>query len=409
VVEWVRFWQRLGPTARRLLMARASRSLGQGALLVTFALYLKDLGWTATAIGLLMTATAATSSGLSLMLGVLSDRTRRKPFLLGYSALVTAAGAVGLLTAVPWLLIPATLAGGFGRGQSGAAGPFAPIENAWLGRETSAGQRPRAFSLNSGMGFIGMGLGAVLAGGVAPLVARFGAAGYRPLFALVGVAGVLTFALVVSAGETTVPVVAAPAAVPRPRRLLGEDAGFVLRLAVCNTMNGLAVGIAGPLMSYWFALRYHVGPLELGPMFAVAFLLTGVVGVGMGSVSERWGLVNSVAGTRVAGVALLVAMPLMPAYAPAAAAYVLRSALNRGTVGPRMALIVGAVSDQRRATATSISTATSQGASAIGPTLAGLMFDSRLLALPFLIAAGLQLAYAGVYWTFFRRYEPHRP
>ena len=35
----------------RLQASKVLRSLGQGALLVTFALYLDELGWSATAIG----------------------------------------------------------------------------------------------------------------------------------------------------------------------------------------------------------------------------------------------------------------------------------------------------------------------------------------------------------------------
>lgn len=46
----------LQPTTRRLLLMRALRSIGQGALVVDFALYLHALGWSGTAIGLVLTA-----------------------------------------------------------------------------------------------------------------------------------------------------------------------------------------------------------------------------------------------------------------------------------------------------------------------------------------------------------------
>jgi hypothetical protein len=36
---------RLRPEARRLIMMRAARSLGQGAMVVDLALYLARLGW----------------------------------------------------------------------------------------------------------------------------------------------------------------------------------------------------------------------------------------------------------------------------------------------------------------------------------------------------------------------------
>ena len=42
---------RLSRTARLLILCRAARSVGQGALIVDFALYLHALGWSAAQMG----------------------------------------------------------------------------------------------------------------------------------------------------------------------------------------------------------------------------------------------------------------------------------------------------------------------------------------------------------------------
>src|SRR5689334_6137541 len=75
-------------TTRRLLPVRVLRSIGQGALIVTFALYLRDLGWSGQAIGLLLTAGGLLNATASLVVGMMADRLGSKPFLLAYELIV---------------------------------------------------------------------------------------------------------------------------------------------------------------------------------------------------------------------------------------------------------------------------------------------------------------------------------
>jgi MFS family permease len=69
----------LHPTTLRLLLARTLRSVGQGALVVDFALYLNALHWSAAAIGLVLSGGGLFGAALSLLVGSASDRLRRKP------------------------------------------------------------------------------------------------------------------------------------------------------------------------------------------------------------------------------------------------------------------------------------------------------------------------------------------
>jgi MFS family permease len=71
---------------RLLMAARSLRSLAQGALVVDFALYLRTLGWPAARIGAVMAASLLVGVVLTLVLGPISDRIGRKPFLLVYEA-----------------------------------------------------------------------------------------------------------------------------------------------------------------------------------------------------------------------------------------------------------------------------------------------------------------------------------
>ncbi|MBU2823124.1 MFS transporter, partial [Acidithiobacillus ferrooxidans] len=95
--------------------ARAARSVGQGALVVDFALYLHALHWSALAIGLLYSASLLVGAVATLLVGPLSDHFGAKGFLLGYEAVQLIAASIALSTAQPiWLTLAAVL-GGFGR------------------------------------------------------------------------------------------------------------------------------------------------------------------------------------------------------------------------------------------------------------------------------------------------------
>ena len=70
-----------GVRATRLLLAtRFVRSIGQGALAVDFALYLRALDWSAVAISALLSAALMCGVVLTLFAGPLSDRGGRSLF-----------------------------------------------------------------------------------------------------------------------------------------------------------------------------------------------------------------------------------------------------------------------------------------------------------------------------------------
>ncbi|HET7559812.1 MAG TPA: MFS transporter [Limnochordia bacterium] len=390
---------------RRLLWTRAARSLGQGILVVDFALYLDALGWSAAAIGAILGAGSLFSAAVSLVIGAVSDRSGRRPFLIAYEILVAVAGLVATLTPHPWLLGAAAIAGSFGRGANGGAGPFAPVEQAWLAEAITPQQRGRVFALNTAIGSVGMGVGAVLAG-LVPLWdgVLTGPNAYRPFFAVVLAANLLNVIILSRTPGGEARPRRAPQSPTESRQLAAttrSENSDLLKLVVTNLINGTAIGLFGPLTSYWFAVRFGVDAAAIGSMFAATFFLTGAAALGIGQLSGRIGIVRSVVILRLIGVVLLALMPLAPWYWLAATLYVARSVLNRGTGAPRQALTVGLVRNERRGLATSLNTASLRLPSGLGPALSGLMIAHGELALPWYLGAGLQAVYAWLYSRLF--------
>ena len=383
------------------MAARAARSLGQGALVAAFALYLRALGWSSVAIGATLSAALVAGAALTLIVGPLSDRRGRRGFLLAYELLQIAAALLALFTASPPILVLAAVVGGFGRGANGGAGPFSPLEQAWLAQSLPAAMRGAVFSVNAAIGFGGMALGALLAGGVQLLVGPLGETlAYRPLFLLPLAGSVAAFGLIASLREAERPPAPEREAADAERR---SENRMLARLVVANTLNGLGIGMIAPLIAYWLALRFGHGPGTIGPALAASFVFGALGSIVAGRLVRRFGLIRPVVIMRGIGLILLVSVPLMPSFGIAAALYALRAGFNQGTAGVRQALVVG-LTRKRRGLAVSLQNVSIQIPRAIGPVLAGLMLHAGMLRTPFFVAAALQASYLVLYVLFFRGY-----
>ncbi|MGH8801797.1 MAG: MFS transporter, partial [Casimicrobiaceae bacterium] len=306
---------------RLLIGMRATRSVGQGAMVASFTLYLHALGWSGTAIGAVLTGALLFGTLLTMVVGPLSDRGGRRVFLLGYDLVQALVAVIAMTTATPWLLVAAGVIGGFGRGANGSAGPFSPVEQAWLAIELPMQRRGTVFSANSAVGFIGMGVGATLAAFPAWWFGHAMSAGdFRLLFVLPLAGSLASFTLMWLAREPVIPA-------SRDRSAGGESAirreenRLLAKLVLANSLNGLGIGLVGPLIAYWFALRFERGLSAIGLGLALAFASSAVGALIAGAIARRHGIMRTVLWMRGTGIVLLVAMPLVPWFWAAMALY----------------------------------------------------------------------------------------
>lgn len=390
-------------TAWLLQATRLVRSVWQGALVVDFALYLKALAWTAVQISLVLSAALLLGAMLTMLLGPLSDRFGRRRFLLAYDAAQCVAALVAWWTPAALPLAIAAMVGGFGRGGNGTAGPFSPVEQAWMAQCVPASRRGMFYSLNAALGSFGMAIGAVLAGapgwvwGATPP-----AAAYRPLFLLTALLSVVTFVLIAIARDDEAG--RGKVVEENPTERVREN-GLVRRLVLANLLNGAGLGLSGPLIAYWFALKFDHGPASIGAMMAVGFVLAGVASLLAGRLTRRMGVVQVVVAMRLVGLVLLVALPFAGSFLLASILYISRMVMNQGTAGPRSAVNMGIVRASRRGFSSAASNVALQVPRAIGPVFAGALFQSGFLTAPFLVAAVFQAGYVWVYDRSFRGVE----
>lgn len=400
--------KQLHPATAKLLVTRMIRSIGQGILIVDFTLYLHAMHWKGSSIGIVLSSAGLFGAILSLFVGVTSDHFKRKPFLIVYQCLLIFGCIISSLTTNHWLIGISAALGGFGRGANGAAGPFSPAEQAWLAEKIKPSKRGLIYSINTAFGFFGTGFGALLA--ILPALWSHwfsGATSYRPLFTIVGILAIIDLALIIVTEEGY--------RSNKKDKKIGEskDAHIISRkenhalfkLIFANMFNGVAIGMTGPLIAYWFAIKFHVGPDFIAPVMALAFFVTGLVTLYTGRMTERIGIVKSIVFQRSFGLLMLLILPIIPFYWLASLVYLLRSALNRSTAGVRQAFAIGLVRDDRRGLAASINAVSMQLPNVIGPTITGYFFQDGRLILPFYLAALLQAAYIVIYKKFFGDYD----
>ena len=188
-------------------------------------------------------------------------------------------------------------------------------------------------------------------------------------------------------------------------KILQEENRSVLKLAAINILNGIAIGLTGPMMSYWFAAKFGASTTQIGSTLAITFFVTGMTSILQARLSEKHGTIQSIVLVRFAASLLLILMPILSSYALVSALYIIRTALNRGTQGAQQALSVSLTRDMRRGFASSINLFSMRLPMSIGPYLSGYLFGLGSLSLPFYIASALQMSFACLYGRIFSGYE----
>jgi MFS family permease len=87
-----------------LFATRAARSFSQALPVIVVPLYVAAAGYSTLQVGCLLTFAMAGSTGMTLLVGVLSDRYGRKPLLIIIALLGGIVSAVFALTTRFWIL-----------------------------------------------------------------------------------------------------------------------------------------------------------------------------------------------------------------------------------------------------------------------------------------------------------------
>ena len=383
----------LTPDGRWLFAGRALRTFSFGYLSLALALYLAERGFSAAAIGGVLTATLVEDAVFTALVAGLVNRLGRRRVLTACSLLVSFAGVMLAVGGPPWVLVVGAVLGTLSpSGQE--AGPFSPVEQALLPGTVSRQARTRAFAWYNVAGYVPAALGSLAAAGWLKVAAAMGMeelAAFRALlwfYAASGAALALVYQRLSPAVETSAPrPPAARMGLHRSRRIVFEMAGL-------QALDSLAGGfIVQSLLVYWFHLRFGVGPDVLGPLFFGTNLLSAVSFLVAARVAGRIGLLNTMVFSHLPSNVLLCLVPLASSFPMAAIFLLARHLLSQMDVPTRQAYTMALVAPDERPAAAGFTTSARGLAQAVAPVMSGLALQRAASGLPFFLAGGLKIAY----------------
>lgn len=390
------------PEARILLIGRALRAAVDGYVAVILPAYLLALGFGTWEVGLLSTATLLGSALATLAVGAWGHRFHHRHLLLAAALLMATTGLIfsGLSTFWPLLLVAFV---GTMNPSSGDVSVFLPLEHARLAEAAQDGDRTVLFARYSLIGALCAAFGA-LAAAVPDWLAGAGfdrLYALRLMFVLYGVVGLTVWLLYLKLPD---PPVHARANLPVP---LGPSRGIVFKLAALFSVDAFAGGLViNSLLALWLFERFGLSLAAAGSFFFWAGLLTAFSQIAAPWVAKRIGLLNTMVFTHIPANICLILAAMAPSLEWALPLLLLRSALSQMDVPTRSAFVMAVVTPAERAAAASFTAVPRSLASALSPTLGGVLFSAGWMAAPLVACGMLKIGYDLAIWLTFRRVKP---
>ncbi len=391
---------------RWLYTVRAFRSFTTAFLTVAFPLYLAQGGYSSAKIGWTLTASGFLTGLLVIGVGIGGDTLGRRLVIIVLGVLSVVGAGLLAVTDAFWVVVLASGLGGVGRGggagSGGSWGPVFPAEQPLLTASVTDQNRTAAFGKISFIGVIAGAVGSLVAG-LPDLLHQAGwswSGAYHVLFALAALLslGMVAATLPIREVKTESPTESAASPPLSPWQL-------TRRLALTNALNGLGFGFLGPLLTYWFYLRYHVGPAQLAVLYTLVNLVSALPYLGAARLAARWGSVRTITITRTLGLISLLAMVWTPSFWLAGMAYALRMALNSLGMPARQSFAMGVSDERYRSRVSAFSQLPSQVTAMVSPAIGGSLIDS-MINIPIFGAVVFMGANVVAYWFAFRRVKP---
>jgi len=387
----------------RLTATRGIRGFVDGITSVVLSAYLTLLGYSATKIGVLVTAMLLGSAGLTLLAGTYGHRLARRTILLAGGLLMISTGITFASTTVFAVLL---VVGAIGtvNPTSGDISVFLPMEQSLLPATGPDESRTALFARYAFVGGIFGAIGSLAAGipdAVSAHTSLSKAAALRLVFVLYAVAGLAAFLIYRTLSPAIEPP---PHEKPAPLR---ESKRVVYRLAAVFSLDAFAGGFTvQSLLALWLYKRFDLSVTAAGALLfwtgtCSAFSVFAAV-----RLAKKFGLVRTMVFTHLPAQVLLISAALMPNLPLAVACLVARSLLSAMDAPVRSSYVMAVVSPSERAAAASVTNVPRSLASALPPTLAGWMLAHSNFGWPLIIAGVLKAAYDLILLAMFRNVRP---
>jgi MFS family permease len=389
--------------ASRILVARGLRAFGDGFVALLVPIYLLELGFSALAIGAIVTSTLIGTALLTLWAGMVANRYSVRRLLLAAALLMAMTGAAFAVTTAFWPLLLIAFVGTMNP-TSGDASIFLPLEQAALAQTAEPRRRTAVFARYSVIGSLAGALGTLAAaapdwaadwGGVTRLGAM------QAMFAAYAGLGLVTLMLyrpLTPAIETKQATCAKP---------LQQSKRLVYGLAALFGMDSFGTGfLVQSLLALWLYQRFQISVTTAAAILFWSGICSAVSYLAAVPIAERIGLINTMVFTHLPSNILLALVPFAPDLPIAIALLLARSALSQMDVPTRSSYVMAVVAPEERPAAASVTAVPKTFAWAAGSLISGYLLTLSSFGWPLLIGGVVKGAYDILLLVKFQKVRP---
>jgi MFS family permease len=386
-----------------LIASRAVRAFGDGFISVLLPLYLTTIGLSTLRIGAITTATLIGSAVLTLLVGLIAYRLKRRRLLFSAALLMVATGIGFAIVHAFWPLMVVAFVGTLNP-SSGDVSVFLPLEQSLLPQTVTARDRTALFARYSLVASLVGACGALCAG-VPAFVAAHTALGLERalegMFLVYALLALIAFFFY----RTLSPAIEPSAHLPDAP--LKESKRIVYTMAALFSLDSFGGGfVVQSLLALWLFQRFHLSVATAGTIFFWA----GVLSAGSFPVAvwlaNRIGLVNTMVFTHLPSNLFLILVPFMPNLPLAIILLLARSALSQMDVPTRNSYVMAVVTPAERPAAASVTSVPRSLATAASPLLSGYLLSLTVFGWPLVIGGALKGIYDVLLLVMFKTVRP---
>ena len=402
--EW---WRLLPPGASgdavRVLVARGVRSFGDGYVALLFPIYLVDLGFSALAIGAIVTSTLIGTALLTLWVGWIANRHSRRLLLIAAAVLMTATGAGFAAVTNFWPLLVIAFVGTMNP-TSGDASVFVPLEQTVLTQTIAARRRTALFARYSVVGSCMTALGVLAAALPDFMTAWTGCTRMAAMqlmfgfYAGLGLVALLLYRPLSPAVEMAEEAQKAP---------LHQSKRLVYGMAALFGMDSFGTGfLVQSLLALWLYQAFQVSVTTTATILFWSGICSAVSYLVAVPIAARFGLINTMVFTHLPSNILLILIPFAPDLVTAIALLLARSALSQMDVPTRTSYVMAVVAPEERPAAASITAVPKTFAWAAGSMISGYLLTLSSFGWPLLIGGVIKGVYDILLLIKFQKVRP---
>jgi len=389
--------------AIRVLAARGVRAFGDGFVALLPPIYVLELGFSALAVGAIVTGTLMGTAILTLCVGWIANRYSRRKLLVIAAVLMTATGAGFATIANFWPLLVIAFVGTMNP-TSGDASIFVPLEQTVLTQTIAARRRTALFARYSLIGSGASALG-IMAAALPDFVTVWTdcsrAAAMQLMFGIYAALGVICLLLYRPLSPA---VEFADEALRSP---LQQSKRLVYGMAALFGMDSFGTGfLVQSLLALWLYKAFQVSVTTTAAILFWSSLCSAISYLVAVPIAARLGLINTMVFTHLPSNILLILIPFAPDLVTAIALLLARSALSQMDVPTRTSYVMAVVAPEERPAAASLTAVPKTFAWAAGSMISGYLLTLSSFGWPLVIAGLIKGAYDILLLLKFRKIRP---